>query len=451
MTGHGGWPMTVFLDPDGRPLLRRHLLPAGARASGMPSFRMVMEAVVDAFETQREEIREKAAVDRASGSGRSARSSRATSCPGRPTWSGRSQRPAAARRTAATAASAAPRSSRPPPRWSCLLARGETEAVELTLDGMLAGGIYDQLGGGFARYSVDAVWLVPHFEKMLYDNALLARAYLHGWQNARPRALPARLRGDPGLGAARDARPRGRLLLRARRRLRGRGGPLLRLDHRGPDPRRVAGRGGAERGDPRLLGRQRGGQLRGLERPPPAPTEPRRGAARPRPRRAQALLAARGAAGPARPRRQAPHLLERADDRGARRRRRRARPRGLPRRRPRLRRVRPRPSCATRAATCCAPTRTAAPTSTPTSRTTPSCSRRCSPSTRRPSSSAGSTRPRGAGRDDDRALRRPRARRLLHDLRRPRGADRPPQGGRRPPDPLRQQLRRDWACCGWRR
>ena len=47
---------------------------------------------------------------------------------------------------------------------------------------MAAGGIYDQLGGGFARYSVDAGWLVPHFEKMLYDNALLARAYLHGWQ-----------------------------------------------------------------------------------------------------------------------------------------------------------------------------------------------------------------------------------------------------------------------------
>ena len=64
-----------------------------------------------------------------------------------------------------------------------LLARGETEQrVELTLDAMLAGGIYDQLGGGFARYSIDAAWLVPHFEKMLYDNALLARAYLHGWQ-----------------------------------------------------------------------------------------------------------------------------------------------------------------------------------------------------------------------------------------------------------------------------
>src|SRR5262249_37408692 len=63
-----------------------------------------------------------------------------------------------------------------------LLARGEREHVERTLDAMLAGGIYDQLGGGFCRYSVDAGWFVPHFEKMLYDNALLARAYLHGWQ-----------------------------------------------------------------------------------------------------------------------------------------------------------------------------------------------------------------------------------------------------------------------------
>jgi uncharacterized protein len=63
-----------------------------------------------------------------------------------------------------------------------LMAWGETEVVELALDRMLAGGIYDQLAGGFSRYSVDAVWLVPHFEKMLYDNALLARSYLHGWQ-----------------------------------------------------------------------------------------------------------------------------------------------------------------------------------------------------------------------------------------------------------------------------
>ena len=63
-----------------------------------------------------------------------------------------------------------------------LLARGETEVAELTLDAMARGGIHDQVGGGFARYAVDANWLVPHFEKMLYDNALLARAYLHGFQ-----------------------------------------------------------------------------------------------------------------------------------------------------------------------------------------------------------------------------------------------------------------------------
>jgi uncharacterized protein YyaL (SSP411 family) len=70
-----------------------------------------------------------------------------------------------------------------------LLARGETEMSIATLRRMAAGGIHDQLGGGFARYSVDASWTVPHFEKMLYDNALLARAYLHGWQATGDRAL----------------------------------------------------------------------------------------------------------------------------------------------------------------------------------------------------------------------------------------------------------------------
>src|SRR3546814_4284846 len=64
-------------------------------------------------------------------------------------------------------------------------ARGDEAAraaLVTTLDNMAAGGIYDHLGGGFARYAVDAVWLVPHFEKMLYDNALLIRPYVHGWQ-----------------------------------------------------------------------------------------------------------------------------------------------------------------------------------------------------------------------------------------------------------------------------
>jgi uncharacterized protein YyaL (SSP411 family) len=63
-----------------------------------------------------------------------------------------------------------------------MLTRNEAEVVEVTLDSMAAGGIHDQIGGGFARYSVDAIWLVPHFEKMLYDNTLLARTYLHGYQ-----------------------------------------------------------------------------------------------------------------------------------------------------------------------------------------------------------------------------------------------------------------------------
>ena len=111
-----------------------------------------------------------------------------------------------------------------------------------TLRAMASGGMYDQIGGGFARYSVDARWLVPHFEKMLYDNALLARAYLHGWQVTGEPLFRDRLRGDARLGAARDARRRGRLLLRARRRLRGRGGQVLRL------VARRAARGGRRRG-----------------------------------------------------------------------------------------------------------------------------------------------------------------------------------------------------------
>src|SRR5204862_7577469 len=70
-----------------------------------------------------------------------------------------------------------------------LLRRGELPMALQTLRSMASGGINDQIGGGFARYSVDATWTVPHFEKMLYDNALLARAYLHGWQLSGDQAL----------------------------------------------------------------------------------------------------------------------------------------------------------------------------------------------------------------------------------------------------------------------
>jgi uncharacterized protein len=179
MTGRGGWPMTVFLDPDGVPFYGGTYFPPD-EGRGMPSFRMVMEAIVDAFEGKREEIRERAAGTRAR-----------LGAIGAVEPNRELPDAAAIKETIALLVAAADRENggfRGAPKFppasalELLLCRGETEVVEETLDAMLAGGIYDQLGGGFARYSVDAVWLVPHFEKMLYDNALLARAYLHGWQ-----------------------------------------------------------------------------------------------------------------------------------------------------------------------------------------------------------------------------------------------------------------------------
>jgi uncharacterized protein len=179
MTGHGGWPMTVFLDPEGVPFYGGTYFPPD-ESRGMPSFRMVMEAVVDAFERKREEIRERAAgtVERLGAVGLVEPS------PEPPEAAQLEQAIAALRAGADRERGGFGGAPKFPPASALelLLARGEREVVERTLDAMAAGGIYDQLGGGFARYSVDAVWLVPHFEKMLYDNALLASAYLHGWQ-----------------------------------------------------------------------------------------------------------------------------------------------------------------------------------------------------------------------------------------------------------------------------
>jgi uncharacterized protein YyaL (SSP411 family) len=179
ISGHGGWPMTVFLDPDGVPFYGGTYFPPDT-SRGMPSFRMVMEAVVHAFETQREEIREKAPGTRA-------RLSAIGEVEPRPDLPAAAELDEAVQRLLGVADrrnggfGGAPKFP-PASSLELLLARGETQHVELTLDKMLAGGIYDQVGGGFARYAVDAIWLVPHFEKMLYDNALLARAFLHGWQ-----------------------------------------------------------------------------------------------------------------------------------------------------------------------------------------------------------------------------------------------------------------------------
>ena len=182
MSGQGGWPMTVFLDPDGVPFYGGTYFPPD-ESRGMPSFRMVMEAVVDAFERKREEIRERAPRDAGAAGRDRRRSSRPRSRPRRQLLEAGGRGACSTAPTASAAASAARRSSRPPRRWSCCWPAARRERGRARPSTRCsAGGIYDQIGGGFARYSVDAAWLVPHFEKMLYDNALLARAYLHGWQ-----------------------------------------------------------------------------------------------------------------------------------------------------------------------------------------------------------------------------------------------------------------------------
>jgi uncharacterized protein len=179
ISGQGGWPMTVFLDPEGVPFYGGTYFPPD-EGRGMPSFRMVMEAVVDAFERKREEIGERAPQMRA----RLGAVGQVEPTPGSPDEAlleEATDRLLQAADRVRGGFGGAPKFP-PASALELLLARSEREVVERTLDAMLAGGIYDQVGGGFARYSVDAAWLVPHFEKMLYDNALLARAYLHGWQ-----------------------------------------------------------------------------------------------------------------------------------------------------------------------------------------------------------------------------------------------------------------------------
>jgi uncharacterized protein len=179
MTGSGGWPLNVFITPEQVPFYAGTYYPPQPR-HGMPSWPVVLEAVAQAWDTQRDEIRAQndAMAARLSGAAR--------------------LKPAASPLDAhilddALAQLAGQYDSlnggwgRAPkfPASSTiefLLRRGETRMSLYTLRSMASGGINDQIGGGFARYSTDDGWTVPHFEKMLYDNAMLARAYLHGWQ-----------------------------------------------------------------------------------------------------------------------------------------------------------------------------------------------------------------------------------------------------------------------------
>ncbi|TFV67991.1 thioredoxin domain-containing protein, partial [Blastococcus sp. CT_GayMR20] len=185
MTGHGGWPMTVFATPDGEPFYCGTYFPPRP-AHGMPAFRQVLAAVADAWADRRAEL------ESAGAQIVGALSTRLDL--GAPTPLSADVLDAAVRSLAATydetsaGFGAAPKF--PPSMVLEFLLRnhartGDAETLRMatgTLEAMARGGIYDQLAGGFTRYSVDAGWVVPHFEKMLYDNALLLRVYLHHWR-----------------------------------------------------------------------------------------------------------------------------------------------------------------------------------------------------------------------------------------------------------------------------
>ena len=181
MTGQGGWPMTVFLTPTGEPFYAGTYFPPEPR-HGMPSFPQLLLAVAEAWKEQRDDIAAQARrlVEAVGNSARIAPSRE----PLTDALLLEAERGIA--RTFEPAYGGFGRAPKFPPASNLefLLRRGSPEAIEMvrrTLDGMAAGGMYDLVGGGFHRYSVDDRWLVPHFEKMLYDNALLASCYLHAW------------------------------------------------------------------------------------------------------------------------------------------------------------------------------------------------------------------------------------------------------------------------------
>jgi uncharacterized protein YyaL (SSP411 family) len=192
LTGSGGWPMTVFLTPEGEPFFGGTYFPPEPR-HGLPAFTQVLLAVAEAWDTRRDEVRSSSAnlaEHIRSGSLLAPSSDPLTSealdaaeanlrAVFDATWGGFGRAP----------------KFPPAPVLEFLLRRGEKEMTRRTLDAMAAGGFHDVVGGGFHRYSVDARWLVPHFEKMLYDNALLASVYLHAakrFDDDRYRAIAER-------------------------------------------------------------------------------------------------------------------------------------------------------------------------------------------------------------------------------------------------------------------
>jgi uncharacterized protein len=190
-TGQGGWPMTVFLTPDGRPFFGGTYFPKETR-HGMISFPDLCRRVDELWRTRRSDVDQQAG-QLTGALGRTALLEPGDDLPGADTLAAAERQLVDQHDPAGGGFGGAPKF---PQAMSLdllvrLLARGGAggapadavrAVVETSLDAMASGGIYDHLGGGFARYSVDDRWLVPHFEKMLYDQALLTRAYLHAWQ-----------------------------------------------------------------------------------------------------------------------------------------------------------------------------------------------------------------------------------------------------------------------------
>jgi uncharacterized protein YyaL (SSP411 family) len=179
MTGHGGWPLNVFLTPEGLPFYGGTYFPPEARG-GLPSWTQVLQAIAETWGEHREEIRAggERLRERLSGAGRLQASAQ-------PIHEGELRDAVDNVKRTFDRVHGGFGTAPKFPQASViefLLLRGEQAMAIQTLHAMACGGIHDHIGGGFARYSVDATWTVPHFEKMLYDNALLARAYLHGWQ-----------------------------------------------------------------------------------------------------------------------------------------------------------------------------------------------------------------------------------------------------------------------------
>ena len=186
MTGSGGWPMTVFLTPDGTPFYGGTYFPPESRAN-MPGFRDVLTAIADAWQNRRADVLR---------SGKQLRAHLQQTLQPAPAAGqldvdilhSAGQGLAAQHDPDAGGFGTAPKFPQPMALefllryWKRTGDEAARDIVVHTLERMARGGIYDHLGGGFARYSTDAEWLVPHFEKMLYDNAQLARAYLMGYQ-----------------------------------------------------------------------------------------------------------------------------------------------------------------------------------------------------------------------------------------------------------------------------